>query len=134
MDVAPGVHVLARSVLAEALNALHVADARLVELPLGIATAASFFDAVTQTCPLNPPLQRVTDNWDALSDSMFGGLGDIDEPLAVIAWVDPSTLASADPEASRIALDILSTLPKDLANPEFTAGFPKDLAVLLGAD
>ena len=71
---------------------------------------------------------------DALSDSIFGGLGDVDEPLAVIAWADPSTLADADPEASRIALDILYNLVEDLANPEFTAGHPKDLAILLGAD
>ena len=53
------------------------------------------------------------------------GGGDIDEPLAVIAWADPSTLANADPEASRIALDILSTLPKDLANFRVHGGITK---------
>jgi len=53
------------------------------------------------------------------------GGGDIDEPLAVIAWADPSTLANADPEASRIALDILSTLPKDLATFRVHGGITK---------
>jgi len=134
MQFVAGVHVVTKPELADALDSLPGEGVRLVRLPVGIQSAAGFFDAVTKVCPLNPPLERVADSWDALSDSMFGGLTDLDEARVVIAWDDPDVLAEGDPEASRIALAILSGLPDEVANPEFTAGLTKDLMVLLGAE
>jgi Barstar (barnase inhibitor) len=130
----PGFHVVARSELTVAVEELRSSGARIFELPDGIASAASFFDAVCAVLPMNPPLMRASESWDALSDSVWGGLGDLDESRLVIVWADSEPLARSDPDAFGIAVDILASLPADLANPEFNAGISKEVTVLVRRD
>ena len=56
---------------------------RIFRLPSNIWTKASFFNAVRRTLPLDPPLHsnRV---WDALSDSFWSGLDELDDERIVI--------------------------------------------------
>ncbi len=52
-----------------------------------IEDAETFFLIATDVLPLDPPLTlggRV--NWDALSDSMWGGLDRLGEPRVAIVW------------------------------------------------
>jgi len=128
----PGVYELPRERLLAVLSDLPEGT-RLYTLPSRIASKSAFFDAACSVLPMNPPLQRVNDVWDALDDSLGGGFLDRDDPLAVIVWEDPETLAEADPESGRIAVEILSGLPSDLLNPAFNAGFTRRVVVLLGS-
>lgn len=127
----PGVYVLPHPQLLTRLADLPD-QTRVYRLRTGITSKSDFFDAACEELPMNPPLMRVKDSWDALNDSLGGGLLDLDEPSIVIAWEDPDALAAADPESGRIAVEILSALPRDLLNPKINAGFPKRVTVLLG--
>jgi hypothetical protein len=127
----PGFYVLAPSELPIAIAELRSGGVRIFELPDGIDSKASFFDAVCAVLPLNPPLMRMRDSWDALSDSVWGGLADVDESRLAIVWADCARLADAGAHAFRIATEILASLPGDLANPEFNVGVSKDVTVVL---
>jgi hypothetical protein len=89
--------------------------AAVFSLPSGIASKDVFFDSARSVFPMNPPLARDHENWDALTDSLRGGLDDLDARQVVIVWPDPWLLAEFDAEAGRIATEILSRLPEDLA-------------------
>jgi Barstar (barnase inhibitor) len=127
----PGVYILPRPQLLTSVADLPEAT-KVCTLPLGIASKSEFFDAACDVLPMNPPLMRITDSWDALDDSLGGGLLDVEEPWIAIAWEDPDALAAADPESGRIAVEILSALPLDLLSPKFNAGITKRVVVLLG--
>jgi hypothetical protein len=49
------------------------------------STRQAFFDAVRAALPLDPPLVR-SQSWDALSDSVWGGLDSLDTRTIVITW------------------------------------------------
>jgi hypothetical protein len=52
-----------------------------------IEDAQTFFQIATDVLPLDPPLtQGGQVNWDALSDSMWGGLDRLGEPRVAIVW------------------------------------------------
>lgn len=101
-------------------------------LPDGIDATGRFFDAVQSVLPLDPPLQRISDSWDALDDSLWGGLDDLPSDRIAILWPDPLRFSERDPEGYEIALSILSDLPRSLADPEATAGDPTQLTVIVG--
>ena len=105
--------------------------AQVFTLPSGIASKEDFFDVARSVFPLNPPLARDHDNWDALRDSVWGGLDDLDATHVVVIWPDPWMLADLDPEAGAIAAEILSELPA-LADAELTDGQPKAVTTILG--
>ncbi|MGK5543426.1 hypothetical protein ACSNOH_01600 [Streptomyces sp. URMC 127] len=48
----------------------------------------AFFEAVRGTLPLDPPLGTFRRAWDALSDSVWGGLHALETPRVVIVWPD----------------------------------------------
>jgi hypothetical protein len=130
----PGVYELRPADLETAASAEARAGATVFRLPSGITSKAGFFDGICGSLPLDPPLMRVTDVWDALHDSLSGGLMEVDEPRIVIVWHDSETLIQADPDAGRIALEILSELPRTLCDADLTAGCTKEVVVLLGTN
>jgi hypothetical protein len=85
----------------------------------------SFFEAARASLPLNPPLR--SDNWDALSDSLFQAL--VDHPAERIAIVLPATRSAA--EHLTIAFEVLSDVALGLMDPQTTGGKPKHLAVIV---
>lgn len=61
-----------------------------------ITDERTFYDAVLHTFPLDPPLlQQKRCNWDALQDSLYGGLVNLEEELIDIVWPDVHAVASA---------------------------------------
>lgn len=52
-------------------------------LPDGVASKGQFFDAIRSTCPLDPPLHS-NRSWDALSDSLWSGLDEVEEEEVAI--------------------------------------------------
>jgi hypothetical protein len=124
-----------------ALASLDNAETRIFEIPVGIATKFDFFTAARLNLPLDPPLGfhyrnpngEYEESWDALSDSLWGGVLSVKEPRVVIAWRDPSSLESADGGAGRTAVDILLSLPADADDAAITGGERRTVVILLGS-
>lgn len=93
----------------------------------GAATRADFFDAVRASLPLDPP--QIGKSWDALSDSMWEGIYEVDASIVLITWTGAADLQRASPEDYDIAMDVFRDLVSTLGNGEYTAGKPKQVCV-----
>jgi Barstar (barnase inhibitor) len=102
-----------------------------------IRSKHDFFQAVDHTIPLDPAPSsegRSYESWDGLSDSIWGGIMELPAKNVLICWPRPSRFAARDAEEYEDAVDILSTVAEQLADPEATDGNPKHLVVLLADD
>jgi hypothetical protein len=100
-------------------------------LPSNIIDGPTFFDGVRNTLPLDPPV-RSSNNWDALSDSLWSGLDNLDDERIVVVWPDAFRMEALDPEAFRISQIVLRDLVNSLSNPEMTLGKAKRIVILEG--
>ncbi|WP_241244818.1 barstar family protein [Burkholderia ambifaria] len=100
----------------------------VIFLPESIASKSQFFDAIRDNCPLDPPLQG-NRSWDALADSLWSGLDEVDNERIVIFWLGSNRLVAAEPDASVIATDIFRDLSVSLADSNVTASKEKTLLV-----
>ena len=117
--------------LAQARDAALSSGAAVFDLvTAGGSIRQAFFDAVGGALPLDPPLVG-SRSWDALSDSVWGGLDSLDTRAIVITWRDASTFKDVAPWEFEIASSILHDLVKRLASWEATYGEPKQVSVLL---
>jgi hypothetical protein len=103
---------------------------RVYIVPDGVDGKHQFFDAMVATFPLDPPLSRERDSWDALYDSLFGGLDALPDTQVAILWPEPLALADGDPAAYEIAVSILAALTQDLSDPENLGGDPPTTVVV----
>lgn len=128
MALVPGVHEVSA---AEIASAVHVAPTMGVAMfslsTWGAATRADFFDAVRASLPLDPP--QIGKSWDALSDSMWEGIYEVDASIVLITWTGAADLQRASPEDYDIAMDVFRDLVSTLGNGEYTAGKPKQVCV-----
>lgn len=90
----------------------------------------AFFRAVRETLPLDPPLGTFRMVWDALSDSVWGGLHELKSPRVVIVWPDARPVAGAEGDF-RIALEILRDVTESLAEVRYTSGRPTQVSVYI---
>jgi hypothetical protein len=96
-----------------------------------ISDKRSFFETISNTLPLDPPLVRM-ESWDALTDSLRNGLEDeVDSDRIAIIWPDSAKMIRRDPEEFGIAVETLSTTTDTLADSEMTVGHPKQVAIVL---
>jgi hypothetical protein len=103
---------------------------RVFLLPFGIKDKRAFFEGVRKSLPLDPPI--VSDrSWDALSDSLCGGLDSVDASGIAIIWPGSAEMAEAQPEDFEIAKSILSDLTESLADAVATVGNVKQIVVVL---
>jgi hypothetical protein len=68
-----------------------------------------FFWSVRETFPLDPLIVSAR-SWDALSDSMRGGLYHVDDKRIVLLWRDSAGLRESDPKSYEIALNVLGAV------------------------
>jgi hypothetical protein len=126
-----GVH-LRQSVSAEELISKLRAEGWPVYVIEGAPDSkAEFHEAVRAALPQDPPLGP-TPNWDALLDSVWGGIGTLGEERVAVIWPDSTRLAEGDPDTYRVAKEILTDIVFGLADPKFSAGETTRLLVLLG--
>ncbi|AJC52623.1 barstar family protein [Streptomyces sp. 769] len=92
----------------------------------------AFFKAVRETLPLDPPLGTFRKVWDALSDSLWGGLDELKSPRVVIVWPDARPVAGAEGDFW-IALDILRNVAESLAEVRYTGGRPTQVSVYVAS-
>jgi hypothetical protein len=104
----------------------------VLTLRTGIHDRQSFFESVAASVPLDPPLEMHGDRlvWDALSDSVFGGLDEL-APRVVIMWPNSSQLAATEPAEYETAVDVLTQVAETLADRAMTDGQPTRLVTLL---
>jgi hypothetical protein len=96
----------------------------------GIVDKASFFEAVRSTLPQDPPL-GIYDNWDALSDSLSGGLYEHPDQRIAILWLGTQHMATSAPADFAVAVDILGGVAYQLSDPRTTGGETKEVAVMV---
>jgi Barstar (barnase inhibitor) len=103
---------------------------RVFMLPGGIKDKCAFFEGIRKSLPLDPPVVS-NHSWDALSDSLWGGLDGLDASEIAIIWPGSAEMATAQPEDFEIAKSILSDLTESLADAIPTLGNVKQLVVVL---
>jgi len=97
----------------------------------GIADRESLFDAVRASLPLDPPLIG-TRSWDALSDSLWGGIDALDSSRVVIVWPNSAEMERVSPDAYKMALDVFADVAASVGDPAATDGSPKEVGILIG--
>ncbi|MGW5116408.1 barstar family protein [Streptomyces noursei] len=98
----------------------------------GRADKEAFFKAVRESVPLAPPLGTSRLVWDALSDSLWGGLHELNSSRVVIVWPDARPVAGAEGDFW-IALDILREVAESLAEVRYTGGRTTQVSVCIAS-
>jgi hypothetical protein len=130
MELTPGVFEVSQSE-AERLTSEAVAQGAIVYKIRGdeVVDRASFFEAVRKNLPLSPPI--VSDySWDALSDSIWSGLDELETSRILVVWSNSDRL-KVSPINYDIALDVFRDITESIASEELTVGRPKEVNVLL---
>jgi hypothetical protein len=83
--------------------------------------------------PLDPPLGGA-ESWNALADSLFGGLCVLPEQCIAIVWPNAYMMAKTAPPEFDIAMSVFVDLAHGLGNPRFTRGEPKNVVVVVEQD
>jgi barstar (barnase inhibitor) len=98
------------------------AMAKIYVLPnVPITGRAAFFDAVRGIFPLDPPVLG-SRMWDALSDSLAGGLAGVDTAYVVIIWPSANAMKAASPDEYERALLLWRDVAAELKDPSRTFG------------
>ncbi|MFI8289749.1 hypothetical protein EAO71_14775 [Streptomyces sp. ms191] len=92
----------------------------------------AFFGAVREALPLDPPLGTFGMVWEALSDSVWGGLHELKSPRVVIVWPDARPVAGAEGDFW-VALSILRDVAESLAEARYTGGRPTQVSVYVAS-
>ncbi len=95
----------------------------------GAATRADFFDVVRASLPLDPP--QIGKSWDALLDSVWGGMYEVGASIVLITWTGAADLQRASPEDYAIAMEVFRDLVSTLGNEKYTVGKPKQVCVYI---
>ncbi|WP_432116277.1 barstar family protein [Streptomyces sp. S1] len=132
-EIRGGFHEVPASSVPELLAEAARRDVPLFTLSTGGRTdKEAFFRAVRESLPLDPPLSVTRHVWDALADSLWNGLHDLDAPRVVVVWPDAGSVAEAHGDYA-IALDILRDLPTSLADPRYDRGRRTELSVYVAS-
>jgi hypothetical protein len=107
---------------------------RVFALREGIEDSASFHAAVRASLPLDPPLSESGVNWDAMEDSIWGGIDTVEESRVVIVWPDASKMKVLSSAEFEIALAVLTEVAVTFGDPRVTNGPTKEVLVVLGGD
>ena len=95
--------------------------------------AKAFYDSIRRTFPLDPPIMMVGGKlvWDALSDSLVGGLATLDAKRIAIIWRNHTEMQRISPDNYRIALSVLEQVQEELGLDEVTMNNHKDVEIYL---
>ena len=102
----------------------------IYEMPPGISDRPSFFDAARAIFPLDPPVLGSA-SWDALSDSLWEGLVNLQQTQIAIFWFDTELMFLESRSEFETAVLVFGDVSKNLSDPVATVGNPKNLLVVL---
>jgi hypothetical protein len=129
-----GVSKLSNDEAAQIASGLPLTDTKVFVLPHGIHDKQSFFAAVRQGLPLDPPLAVDRENWDALEDSLWSGLYSADGASMIVVWHGADEMLRESPKDFERASAILEEIVRTLGDPMVTNGPVKRGAVVLGGN
>lgn len=92
-----------------------------------------FFSQVRKLLPLDPPLSG-NEKWDALEDSLWGGLYETSASYILIVWRSAFFMERLAAQDFRIAVDILSDLAKSISDKNIANPKQKEVAILLESE
>ena len=131
MALRPGVLLCDAVGVEQARADCAAADATVFELiTTGTNDRDAFFDAVRSTFPLDPPLQS-SRSWDALADSLWEGLSNLDDRAIAVFWSGAGDFAAAAPVDYEIAVSVFENITRTLADPDATVGRPRQVSVFI---
>jgi hypothetical protein len=131
MALRPGVIFLGAGEVDEVRAESVAVGATVFELDtVGRRDREDLFDAFRSTFPLDPPIQSAR-SWDALSDSLWEGLYQLDSDLVCIFWSDAAGFADASPVEYQTAIAVFEHVTESLGESRFTVDRPKTVAVFI---
>lgn len=132
MQITPGLCRFATSTATDVLESRICDDGWKVFVLKGavMRDAAGLFDAIRAALPLDPPIERLV-SWDALEDSIWEGLMEIPAKRIAVLWLDFNVFHRAAPTEAKLFSELLEGISASLANPQFAAGTPKQVAIVL---
>ncbi|WP_266156911.1 barstar family protein [Dyella silvatica] len=123
-----GVHWLNDGPDAEAaISCLACNGWTIFRLTSGIRSVPDFFEAIREALPLNPAV--LSQNWDALSDSLWSGLDALPTRRILLLWPFADQLKVADCKGFLVASELLTDLCISLGDEKLTTGNPKSVVV-----
>jgi hypothetical protein len=105
-------------------------DVYLISTPPG-SEVRDFFGTVRSEMPLDPPV--MTDNWDALLDSLCAGLAESTASGVVVIWPDARNLRDSALDGFEVAMTSLARVSDQVGNPDWTEN-PKGMWVYVDLD
>lgn len=117
------------------LDELHRSGWAVVRVIAGerVHDHASLVDALAAALPLDPPLGG-GGSWDALADSLFGGIDALRAGRVALVWPAAWRMRRGSPREFETALDVLRQTVDTVCEARYTAGRPTELLVLVEAD
>ncbi|MFC8717185.1 hypothetical protein [Kitasatospora sp. NPDC057198] len=94
-----------------------------------VTSLDDLFDAISRTLPLDPPLHGRGRSWDALDDSLFGGLHEDPDRTPLITFTDLTALSPAE---LHFLQEEFTSLAETLAAPARTRNRPTHVQFLIG--
>ncbi|MFE2877154.1 hypothetical protein ACFXG6_22440 [Streptomyces roseus] len=96
----------------------------------GLDNRERVFDGLRRDLPMDPP-NHSSYSWEALSDSLFGGLWALEASHVVVVWRDALQHESLDVGVPSEVLLTLEEVAEQLGDPQVTRGPTKILSVLV---
>lgn len=126
-----GVHAISADLLDLILDAKKYDEWKIFQLPDSLSTKEEFMTAAHELLPFDPPFFSDSDSWDALSDSLWGGLHALHAIGVLIIWPHSKKLSLLDPITYRQIISIFESISKTIRNPQYGGGWTTNLLVLL---
>jgi hypothetical protein len=131
MEISNGVLIARKDEIREICKEKTKLGWRVFDLPSRISNKLEFFDAVRAALPLDPPLHRDSENWDALNDSLWAGLHSLRTPGSIIVWSGFDLLKNNSNSDFEIALGVFGSIANTISDPKYGGGFSSHLIVFL---
>ena len=130
MRLEPGLYHMPNADVDDLIHELEAEGRAVLLLRDDVTDAISFFEAMKERLPLDPPVVG-SEKWDALSDSLWGGLDAFGPNEVAIVWPGSRAMADTAPNAFAIACEILSNVATSLADHDTTVGEPTRVVAIL---
>lgn len=127
ISLEPGLHRVEQLNIGEILQM--ATDCQVFTLSDNIDSKVNFFQSVKSTLPLDPVVQS-NSNWDALSDSLWAGLDELNNDTIVILWPNARKLQVLEPDAFSISSEILVDISNSLGEESQTGGETKRIIII----
>lgn len=106
-------------------------DFHVIELDgVGVVDGATFLARAAEVLPLDPPLAS-RDNWDAFSDSVWGGLEQLAKERVALIWTSVEEMLKRGLQDLLISVTCLQQVAAEVATARYGISHPVVFVVFL---